>query len=243
MITADKITEILLEMHDEEQRRQLMRFFKTGPGEYGEGDCFIGLRVPQVRMVVREARGQVSLDEISRLLSCEWHEVRLCGFLLLVEDMKAASGSKRKDADSERMQTIAEFYLRHARRANNWDLVDLSCQYILGPWLYASGDFGLLHRLAESDNLWEQRIAVVTTLHFIRAGLCKPAFEISLKLLCHPHDLIHKAIGWILREAGKREPDNLRDFLSAHLNKMPRTTLRYAIERFPEHERKEWLRR
>lgn len=251
MMTAKEITETLQQMRDEQQARHLMRFFKTGKGEYGEGDHFLGLRVPQTRLVVKEARLRVPLAEIEKLLYSEWHEVRLAGFLLLVEEMHAALPRRRESpvARAARRDEIAEFYLRHARQANNWDLVDLSCPKIIGEWLLypsATGlmpDRTLLDRLAASDNLWEQRIGIVSTWTLIREGQTDDALRLAALLLQHPHDLIHKATGWMLREAGKKDKECLTGFLEKHYSKMPRTALRYAIEKMDEPERLYWLRR
>lgn len=250
-MTAAEITAILTDMRNDVQRDLLMHFFKTGKGEYGEGDCFLGLKVPQTRSVVKMVKGDVALTEIEKLLYSEWHEVRLCGLLLLVEEMNAAL-PRRKEAPTARAmrrQEVADFYLRHARQANNWDLVDLSCEYILGRWLMypdAGGDMpsrDILDVLSRSDNLWEQRISIVSTLEFIRAGEFDDTLRIARNLLEHPHDLIHKAVGWMLREVGKRDMDVLRNFLEANHIAMPRTALRYAIERMAESERREWLGR
>lgn len=251
MILAQDIIETLSSMRDDRQRDVLCRFFKTGKGEYGEGDRFLGLKVPQTRSVVKEARGKVSLEEIEKLLYSEWHEVRLCGFLLVVEEMRAALPRRREPltTGAARRLELAEFFLKHARRANNWDLVDLSCEYILGWWiLYPLPDGTMpereiLDRLAESSDLWEQRIAMVTTLEFIRAGQMDDTLRIARKLLPHKHDLIHKAVGWALREVGKRDIDTLRNFLDEHCRSMSRTTLRYAIERMDATERQYWLKR
>ncbi len=251
MISAEDIIETLVSQKNDMQREVLSRFFKTGKGEYGEGDCFLGLKVPQTRAVVREAKCRVPLEEIEKLLYSQWHEVRLCGFLLIVEEMKAALPRRREAAvaKAERRQELADFFLRHARQANNWDLVDLSCEYILGWWMLhplADGSMPsreVLDRLAESDNLWEQRIAIVTTLEFIRAGRFDDTLRIARKLLSYRHDLIHKAVGWALREVGKRDIDLLRDFLEEHCGSMSRTTLRYAIERMDALERQSWLKR
>lgn len=250
-VTADDITDTLLGMRDEAQRAVLMRFFKTGKGEYGEGDQFLGIKVPQTRMVVRAARLRVPLDEISKLLGSEWHEVRLCGFLLLVEEMKSALPNSRRcpEAQAARRKEIVEFYLRHARRANNWDLVDLSCPYILGAWmLYPLPDGTLpsaevLQRLGGSPNLWEQRISVVATLGLVRGGRYEESLLMAEKLLGHSHDLIHKAVGWVLREVGKRDMGLLREFLEKHAATMSRTSLRYAIERMDPMERMKWMER
>lgn len=247
-ILATDIERRLLQQRDDKQRDHLMRFFKTGKGQYGEGDRFLGLKVPQTRAIVKEARLSVDFEEIERMLYSEWHEVRLCALLLLVEEMKA-NMPKKKDSETtlkikeQRREEIARFYLRHARQANNWDLVDLSCEYVLGVYIRLAGheDYELLYRLAESDNLWEQRIAIVTTLEFIRNGVFKPTIHISEMLINHPHDLIHKAIGWMLREIGKRDKQILLDYLEKNSGRLPRTALRYAIEHFPEPERQHWL--
>lgn len=288
-VSAEEIEALFENERNEEQRQILMRFFKTGKGQYGEGDEFLGLKVPQTRAIVKELRLEVSLEEIQKLLYSKWHEVRLCGFLLLVEEMKSnlpkksdykivkslsdkracqkelsdkLAGQRRitnkqrekiefheemsiSERKALRRREIAEFYLQHARQANNWDLVDLSCEFIIGPYLRLSetSDYELLFGLADSDNLWEQRIAVVTNLDFIRNGIYEPAFTIINKLISHPHDLIHKAMGWILREIGKRDKEVLTSFLGENVSRLPRTTLRYAIERLPENERLEWLRK
>ena len=250
MFSAEDIVATLLLEENAAQRQHLMRFFKTGKGDYGEGDEFIGLTAPQTRLVVKEAKGMVSLPEIEKLLYSRWHEARLAGFLLVVDEMSAALPKKRDRADTlaikaARRKELADFYLRHARRANNWDLVDMTCPKILGYYLLyaADKDYSILYSLAESDNLWEQRIAMVTNWMLIREGIFRPALDIAVKLLNHPHDLIHKAVGWMLREVGKRNKDLMLGFLEEHYSQMPRTALRYAIEQLPEPERLSWLRR
>lgn len=250
IISACEIEEILKEQQDEKQRDHLMRFFKTGKGEYGEGDLFLGLKVPQTRTVVKEARLLVPMQEIEKLLYSSWHEIRLCGLLLLVEEMKD-NLPKKKDTEEvilhkkEKREDIADFYLRHARQANNWDLVDLSCEYVLGPFIRFSDEnrYDLLLHLAQSENLWEQRISIVTTLDFIRNGIFSPSLSICDMLLSHKHDLIHKAIGWVLREIGKKDKDLLVGYLDRNCSRLSRTSLRYAIEKMPEHERLYWLKR
>ena len=249
-----KASEILASLYlfaDDRQRDALMRFFRTGPGQYGEGDKFLGLKVPVTRNIVKEAKGKVDFDEISKLLDSEWHEARLAGLLLLVEMMKKATpGTKESPMKgAEERGRIAQFYLNHARKANNWDLVDVTCHKIMGPYLlYPQSDGRLpdshiLDHLAESDNLWEQRIGIVSTLAFIRAGRFDETLRIASKLLSHPHDLIHKAVGWMLREVGKKSQETLLQYLDIEVHRMPRTTLRYAIERFAEDERQYWLHR
>lgn len=251
MITAQEILTTLESMCDDAQARHLMRFFKTGPGDYGEGDRFLGLRCPQTRLVVREARLKVPFPEIQKLLYNPWHEARLAGFLLLVEEMAAARPRKRgRQPDmARRRDAIASFYLCHARQANNWDLVDMSCPKILGEWLLypcADGnmpDRGILDILIGSDNLWEQRIGIVTTWRLIRAGQIDDTLRLAPRLLGHPHDLIHKATGWMLREVGKVDIDALTAFLETYHARMPRTALRYAIEKMDATTRRYWLDR
>lgn len=243
----------------EADRKILSWFFKTGPGQYGEGDRFLGIRVPATRTLVREYRGRLPMDEIGLLIASEWHEVRLAGFLLLVAEMEAAVARPRgagkfarqsaetPAVSARRRKEIVDFYLANARQANNWDLVDLSCPYILGAYLLAPGPDGqlpprdILDRLAASTNLWEQRISIVATLALIRAGQFDDTLRIAETLLPHSHDLIHKATGWMLREVGKRDTGVLTAFLRAHYASIPRTTLRYAIEKFPAPVRKAWL--
>lgn len=258
MTTANDIIETMLAQRNEEQQRILLRFFKTGKGGYGEGDKFIGLKVPQTRAIVKAARLDVSLDEIERLLSSEWHEVRLCGFLLLVEEMKAVLPRKRRTvtaasledeiAKAKRRKILADFYLQHADRANNWDLVDLSCGYIVGEWLLYPAEDGtmpsrtVLDTLAHDTCLWKQRIAIVSTITLIRNRQYDDTLRIATTLLHHPHDLIHKAVGWMLREVGKRDISVLRSFLAEHYHNMPRTALRYAIEKMDREERMRWMK-
>lgn len=249
MTTADDILSVLTSMRDPVQASHLMRFFKTGRGEYGEGDRFLGLKVPQTRLVVRECRLDVPTDEIIRLLYSEWHEARLAALLLLVEEMHAAIPRRHGQSPSKagRRDAIAAFYLRHARQANNWDLVDLSCPKIIGEWLLwptAQGELPdryILDCLVSSDNLWEQRIGIVTTLRLIKERQIADTLRLAPLLLDHPHDLIHKATGWMLREVGKVDPEALTRFLDKYHGAMPRTALRYAIERMDEPERRYWL--
>lgn len=251
MTTAKEILSVLEAMRDDRQAAQLMRFFKTGKGDYGEGDRFLGLKVPQTRMVVKAAARDVSLDEIETLLYSPWHEARLAGFLLLVEEMKAALPRKRAGlcAGAARRNEIAHFYIRHARQANNWDLVDLSCPKILGEWLLypdsdgTAPDRGILDSLAASENLWETRIGIVSTWRLIKEGQTDDTIRLAASLLGHSHDLIHKATGWMLREVGKKDIEILNDFLEEHYRRMPRTALRYAIEKMDERLRAYWLAR
>jgi 3-methyladenine DNA glycosylase AlkD len=227
------LTDELKSLANVEKAKFLQGFFKTGKGQYAEGDLFLGITVPQIRAVVKPYRG-LSLSEIETLVGSEFHEIRLAGFLLLVAQFKK-SGS-----DTERTE-IYEFYLRNARRANNWDLVDLTCKDIVGAYLLDRKDRRILSQLAQSDSLWEQRIAIVSTFAFIKNGDFGDTVAIAGQLLLHPHDLIHKAVGWMLRETGKRDRETLIAFLDAHAAVMPRTALRYAIEHFPPDERAKYM--
>jgi 3-methyladenine DNA glycosylase AlkD len=213
----------------------LQKFFQTAPGQYGEGDIFLGLTVPQVRTVAKEYKA-ISLDEIDVLVRSKFHEVRLCGLVILTLQYKAAKERKtKKKLFDLYMKAMTDGYI------NNWDLVDVTAP-IIGEYLIDSDDpYVLLYKLAKSKSLWQRRVSMVFTFAFIRSGDIEPTFEIAEKLLHDKHDLIHKAVGWALREAGKLNGIALRNFLSAHSHEMPRTMLRYSIEKFPERERKKWL--
>ncbi len=210
----------------------LARFFKTGPGQYGEGDRFLGIKVPVTREVVKQCWKTSTREDLEECIGSEFHEVRLAALLALVEIFKHKKAKR---------QECVNFYLSHTEFINNWDLVDLSCYPLLGEWLLDK-DRSLLYNLARSGKtLWEQRIGIVSTMTFIRHGQLEDTFSIADILLHHPHDLIHKAVGWLLREAGKRDKVALEAFLLPRYQTMPRTMLRYAIEKFPEEERKHWL--
>ena len=221
---------------DPAQVAGLSRFFKTGPGQYGEGDKFLGIKVPVTREVVKEFWREVGFDELEECISSEYHEVRLAALLTVVEIFKHAKKNPKLQ------QRCVDFYLSHTAYINNWDLVDLSCYPLLGEWLLDK-DRTLLYDLARNGKtLWEQRIGIVSTMTFIRHGQLDDTFAIADILLHHPHDLIHKAVGWLLREAGKRDKHALESYLQPRYPTMPRTMLRYAIEKFPEEERLAYLR-
>ena len=222
----------MLKQADPSQVAGLARFFKTGPGQYGEGDKFLGIKVPVTRTVVKECWKQADWTDLEECISSQYHEVRLAALLTLVEIYKHTCNLRSQCID---------FYLSHTAFINNWDLVDLSCYPLLGQWLLDK-DRTLLYDLARSGKtIWEQRIGMVSTMTFIRHGEFQDTFNIADILLHHPHDLIHKAVGWLLREAGKRDKTALEAWLNGRYTQMPRTMLRYAIEKFPEEERQKYL--
>ena len=222
---------------DPSQVEGLSRFFKTGPGQYGEGDRFLGIKVPVTRDVVKTYWRKTDFDDLEECIASEYHELRLAALLTLVEIFSHAK------KDSALQQRCVDFYLSHTGRINNWDLVDLSCYPLLGVWLLDK-DRQLLYDLARNGKtIWEQRIGIVSTMTFIRHGQLQDTFDIADILLHHPHDLIHKAVGWLLREAGKRDKEALVTYLEPRYQTMPRTMLRYAIEKFPEAERIVYLQR
>ena len=282
-MTAKEIIAYMESLRNEEQRRVLMGFFKTGPGEYGEGDEFLGLKVPQTREIVKNVWKEFPLSEVPELLMSKWHEVRLCGLLILVAKFerltKGTAATTPLECTEEAIRgrdEILTMYLQYAEQANNWDLVDLSVHKILGHWLLLPTnlkdplpspclggerppqspclgggqdtlqiDFKrkVLDELAQSENLWKQRMSMVCTWKTSQMGdpsWCLRYAEIHLH---NPHDLMHKAVGWMLREMGKRvSMDLLRGFLRQHAHEMPRTMLRYAIEKMSEEERQKWMK-
>ena len=221
----------LLALEQPERAAAVARFFKAGIGQYGEGDLFIGLTMPQLRTAVKQFRS-LSIDETEKLVQDPYHECRMAGLLIWV-------GQNQKTGPAPRT-VIVERYLTNRQHINNWDLVDVTCPHILGNYV-AQGDRSILYDLANEDHLWSQRMAIVSTLALIRLGQFNDTFSIAEILLPHKHDLIHKAIGWMLREVGKRNADALEEFLHDHVQKMPRTTLRYAIERFDPSRRRYYL--
>lgn len=233
MNTSENIISDLQAVAVEEKRQGLARFFKTGKGEYGEGDMFLGVTVPYTRRIAK-THIDTSYDELHRLLMSEYHEARLCALLIMVE--------KCNKADCDTHKEILEFYLQHTTRINNWDLVDLSAPAVVGDYL-ADKPRDLLYRLADSHLLWENRIAIVATWALIRRGDIDDIYALAVKLMGHRHDLIQKAIGWMLREAGKHDHKRLYEFVDVNRNHMPRTMLRYAIEKFTEEERKYLMKR
>ncbi|NBS68440.1 DNA alkylation repair protein [bacterium] len=210
------------------------RFFKTKKGEYGEGDKFLGITVPATRLFAKQCE-KLSLNEIEILLASPWHEERLLAVILLVNRYK-----KRDEKEREKIYTL---YLKQSGKGiNNWDLVDTSAAYVVGMHL-EKRDRKDLYSLAASKNLWKKRVAIIATFYFIRQNDCKDTLQICEIFLTETHDLMHKACGWMLREVGKKDEDILRSFLKKHVDRMPRTMLRYAIERLSLEERTHWMKR
>lgn len=221
------ITNELQALSDAEKREIFPKFFKAGKGEYGEGDHFLGVTVPNIRAIAKLHK-DISIEEIRDLIQSEWHEVRLCALIIMVEKSKKKDEALRKE--------LFNLYLSQTKRINNWDLVDLSCRFIIGEYLLDKSR-DILYQLAQSPLLWDNRIAIVSTYAFIRKGQLEDTYALSDLMMQHPHDLMHKAIGWMLREAGKRDSERLYDYVMSHRADMPRTMLRYAIEKFSPKER------
>ena len=231
-MTLTKLREEISKEKDEKRAEVNKRFFKTGKGEYGEGDVFIGLSVPKSRKIAIKYSA-LSLGEVQKLLSSKIHEERLIALEILVYKYENNLEDRKK---------IFEFYLANTKFINNWDLVDLSAEYIVGDYLFDK-DKKILYELVKSPSLWERRISIISSFNFIKRRKFEDSLKLSKILLNDSHDLIHKAVGWMLREIGKRDEEILRKFLNDNYDKMPRTMLRYAIERFSDEERKGFMRK
>ena len=233
-----KLYNEILARQDVEQAVNLSRFFKTGKGQYGEGDKFLGVKVPTTRDVVKQCWQETSFEDLETCICSEYHEIRLAALLTLVQIFKHAKKGKALQ------QQCIDFYLTHTEFINNWDLVDLSCYELLGTWLLDK-DRTLLYDLArDGKTIWEQRIGMVSTMQFIRHDQLDDTYAIADIFLAKSqplHDLLQKAVGWLLREAGKRDEQRLKDWLSTRHATMPRTMLRYAIEKFTDEERKRYM--
>lgn len=232
MICHD-IEKDLVKVSSKEKAQQLQRFFKTGRGEYGEGDVFVGITVPNIRKVCRKYYNDISLGDLDFFVMNDIHEYRMFGLLCLTYKFDVGSESERRE--------IFNYYLKNTRFVNNWDLVDATASKIAGAYLEHRGR-DVLYELLDSTNMWEQRIAVVATHFFIKKGDFEEILYFAKHLLDHKHDLIHKSVGWMLREVGKRDLDVLRQFLNTYVKQMPRTMLRYSIEKMEEEERLSYLR-
>lgn len=228
----DKVKQELRKHSSPEHAKLLQRYFKTGKGEYAHGDVFIGLKVPQIRKVAKQFK-DLSLKETTNLLHSKIHEERLTALLILVDQFQKASNTQK--------EKIFKMYLKNTKYINNWDLVDLSAAKIVGEWVRQNNIASKLLSLAKSDSLWERRIAIISTFAFINNGELKPSIKIAYMLLKDKHDLIHKAVGWVLREVGKKDQKLLEAFIEKNYSQIPRTALRYAIERFSETKRVKYL--
>jgi len=231
-MTSQKVKQDLQKYSNKKKAQILSRFFKTGKGEYGEGDVFIGVKVPEQRFVAKKHKN-LALSEVKKLLTSKVHEHRLTALLILTYQFP--------NLDEKQKKAVFDFYLKHTKYINNWDLIDLSAPRLIGNYLQDKNR-KVLFRLAKSKNLWEKRISILSTFFFIYSNDFEDTLKISKILLNDNHDLIHKAVGWALREVGKRNLKKEEGFLKKHYKKMPRTMLRYAIERFPEQKRQKYLK-
>ncbi|NIT03658.1 DNA alkylation repair protein [Candidatus Saccharibacteria bacterium] len=229
--TARSVIKELKRLGNPKKAKASAWFFKTGKGQYGEGDVFAGVTVPEQRKVAKQFK-ELPLKEIAKLLENKIHECRLTALFILV--------GKYNKADGKEKERLAKFYLSHLQYVNNWDLVDSSASYILGDYLQDK-DKSILYKLARSANLWERRVAIIATAAFIKEGRYRDTLKIAKNLLKDEHDLIHKAVGWMLREVGNKSRSTEEKFLDKHASSMPRTMLRYAIEKFPKEKRAEYL--
>jgi 3-methyladenine DNA glycosylase AlkD len=231
-MTAKEIRRELKKLADPVIAEHSQRFFKTGPGQYGEGDRFLGIRVPRIRAVAKQGKG-LPLDEVIKLLKSKWHEERFCAVVILTLKFKGGGPNAQK--------AIYDLYLASTPWINNWDLIDVSAHLIVGPYLQDRSRKALT-QLAKSDNLWKRRIAMMSTYHYIKQDDFAETLAIAEILLHDEHDLIHKITGWMLREVGKRDQSVEEEFLQEHYRSMPRTMLRYAIEKFDEPLRQRYLK-
>lgn len=230
-----EIREALAVLSIPEKAAFFPKFFKTGKGEYGEGDLFLGVKVPDQRLVAKEYYAKISLEELSGLLASKYHEHRLTALFILISKFEKTKDKAVKDE-------IVEFYLNHLQYVNNWDLVDSSCYKILGRYAFENKQESLLRKLSVSDEMWHKRIAVVGTMHYVKKGSFDLTKEFVTQNLKHPHDLMHKANGWLLREMGQKNEAELINYLNKWYKEMPRTCLRYAIEKLDEELRQDYLK-
>lgn len=232
---CNQIVEALNDLSIPEKAEFFPKFFKTGKGEYGEGDLFLGVKVPDQRAVAKDYYAKISLDELSELLSSKYHEHRLTALFILISKFE-------KTKDKAVKEEIVEFYLNHLKYVNNWDLVDSSCYKILGRYAFENQKEDVLRKLSASEEMWHKRIAVVGTMHYVKKGSFDLTKEFVTQNLKHPHDLMHKANGWLLREMGNKSENELINYLNQYYKEMPRTCLRYSIEKLDEQVRQDYLK-
>ena len=235
MSIYNQILEALQFLSNPEKAAFLPYFFKTGKGEYAEGDKFIGVVVPDSRKIVKEFWQKAELSDIQEILKSEFHEMRLVALLILVNKFE-------KSKDKNEQKKLVDFYLKNTKYINNWDLVDLSCYKLLGRYCFENQQDVILRKLSDSENMWEKRIAIVGTMYHVKKGNFDLTIELALNNLQHSHDLMHKANGWLLREIGNKNEEVLLDFLKIHYKNMPRTCLRYSIEKLDEDLRQDFLK-
>jgi len=233
MDTKKKVLEDIKNASDKKLAEHHQRFFKTGKGEYGEGDLFLGLKVPTIRAITKKYYEQISLDEIEELLQDPYHEVRVAALFLMI--LQYEKGSEKIKSE------ILNVYLSNANQINNWDLVDLSAPKIIGHWAYENKKSDIIYQLADKKHLWSNRIAVVASYYFIKKGDFSIILDLSEKFLMHEHDLMRKAVGWMLREMGKVDILPLYNFLDKHYKSMPRTMLRYSLEKLPKDKKEYYM--
>ncbi|MCL1667688.1 DNA alkylation repair protein [Elizabethkingia ursingii] len=232
---GQQIEEALQMLSTPERAVQMPRYFKTGKGEYGEGDIFYGVSVPDQRSVAKEFYREISLEELSDVLKSEIHEMRLTAIFMLVAKYEKAKNNTEK-------RQLVDFYLDHLEYVNNWDIVDSSAHKILGAYAFHNGEEEILHKLSSNEDMWKKRVAVIGSFWFIKNKHYELTQKLVLNNLKHPHDLMHKANGWMLREIGKKDESVMLDFLNKYYKEMPRTSLRYAIERLDEELRQDYLK-
>ncbi len=233
-MTSEQFKQELSKYINPQKAKSYQWFFKTGNGEYGEGDKFLGVVIPDIRKVVKRNYKQVNLEEAEKLLHSKFHEHRMAALLIFVLKLRSNKLSEQESSD------IYDIYLRNTQYINNWDLVDVSARDIVGQFII-NKDRSILYKLAKSKLLWEQRISIIATAAFIRHSQLDDTFKLAQEFINHKHDLMHKATGWMLREAGKKDKKRLEDFLEKYASKMPRTMLRYSIEKFTDRERKYYM--
>lgn len=235
MIAAKQLQQELQNLANEEKAKHLSQFFKTGKGQYAEGDKFLGINVPVTKNIVKKYYKNIAPTDMAEMLHSPWHDYRFASLQCMV--------MQYEKADEEKQASLVELYLDNLDGINNWDLVDCSAHKIIGAWALKWQDLSQIEKLANSHNLWQERIAVVSSWAFIKNKQYDLTLKLAIKFINHEHDLMHKAVGWMLREVGKQNKRVLTDFLDVYAEKLPRTTLRYAIERFPKAEKKKYMQK